>query len=528
MPAPTRWASRTVVFGGVLSLLLAPASSVPAQQPRPRVRAVIVQREAVFDSVEARYWAYRIANALHVETRERVIRRELLINVGDPYDTALVAESERNLRALGIFRDVQIASQETDSGVVVLVRTLDAWTTTFGIGAATSGSQSVIDLSLQESNLLGTRTVARLGYRNDTDRSSIAAAFDTPRAIGDRIGIGASILERSDGRALTASLRLPFLSLSSLQGASLIASVFEGRVLQFGGGAVVDSLWRETALLRADAAYAVVAGPDGYVRVGVLAQWLREDMIALVDRDQIPQTQSATAGPYVAMRAPRYIRVRNVERIGRIEDVDLGSFVTVALLAAPSAWGYGRNGIGASLGAGVGVRLPVGFARFGLRASALQTNEGTDTATVEGAGTFVARRGERHLVVLHGSGGLQHNAIAGREFDIGLGDGLRAYPAHAFTGDRYFVFAGEYRLLAWPRLFGLVGVGAAAFAGHAGAWDSDAAKRTGTEFGVGLRVASIREVGGIWRLDLSRRLAGAGFAGGWVASLGRGFVFGGI
>src|SRR5688572_4603182 len=282
MPAPTRWASRTVVFGGVLSLLLAPASSVPAQQPRPRVRAVIVQREAVFDSVEARYWAYRIANALHVETRERVIRRELLINVGDPYDTALVAESERNLRALGIFRDVQIASQETDSGVVVLVRTLDAWTTTFGIGAATSGSQSVIDLSLQESNLLGTRTVARLGYRNDTDRSSIAAAFDTPRAIGDRIGIGASILERSDGRALTASLRLPFLSLSSLQGASLIASVFEGRVLQFGGGAVVDSLWRETALLRADAAYAVVAGPDGYVRVGVLAQWLREDMIALV------------------------------------------------------------------------------------------------------------------------------------------------------------------------------------------------------------------------------------------------------
>ena len=41
-------------------------------------------------------------------------------------------------------------------------------------------------------------------------------------------------------------------------------------------------------------------------------------------------------------------------------------------------------------------------------------------------------------------------------------------------------------------------------------------------------LASIREVGGIWRLDLSRRMAGAGFAGGWVASLGRGFIFGGI
>ncbi len=528
MLAPSKWLPGTVAIAGTLVLLHALATPAPAQQSRPRVRAVIVQREAVFDSVEAKYWAYRIANTLHVETRENVIRRELLIDVGDPFDTALVAESERNLRALGIFRDVVIAHAETDSGVVVVVRTADAWTTTFGVGAATSGSQSVIDLSLQDANLLGTRTVALLAYRNDTDRSSIAAGFDTPRAIADRVGIGASIVERSDGRSATASFRLPFLSLSSRSGASITTAFSEGRVLQFRGSTVVDSIWRESALLRGDAAYAVVAGPRGYVRVGVLAQLLRDDMVPLLDRDIIPRTRTATAGPYVAIRAPRYIRVRNVERIGRIEDVDLGSFATVSLLAAPTAWGYDRNGVGTSLGAGVGTRLPSGFARIGVRLSMLQTSEGTDTATAEGAVNVVTQRGERHLLVLHGSGGLQHNPIPGREFDLGLGNGLRAFPAHAFTGDRYFVLAGEYRLLAWPRAFGLVGIGAAAFAGHAGAWDGGSAKRTGTEIGAGLRIASIREVGGIWRLDLSRRLPGAGFAGGWVASLGRGFVFGGI
>jgi outer membrane protein assembly factor BamA len=52
-----------------------------------------------------------------------VIRRELLIDAGDPYDSLLVAESERNLRALGIFRDVEIDRVETDSGIVLLVRT---------------------------------------------------------------------------------------------------------------------------------------------------------------------------------------------------------------------------------------------------------------------------------------------------------------------------------------------------------------------------------------------------------------------
>ena len=528
MPASSWWPSRSLTLGGTLLLLLALASPSPAQQPIARVRAIILAREAVFDSVEARQWAYRIANALHVETRENVIRRELLIDVGDPYDSALVAESERNLRALGIFRDVRIDRADTDSGIVVIVRTADAWTTTAGGSVTTSGTQSVVDLSLREGNLLGTRTVAQLAYRNDPDRSSVLLGFDTPRAIADRIGVGASVVHRSDGRGVTASLRLPFLSLSSRSGGSLIASEFHGRVLQFRDGSIVDSLWREFAVLHGDAAFALVGSPRGFARLGVLAQVVRDDMVPLEDRATIPRTRTATAGPYLALRRPRYIRAYNIERLERVEDFDLGFFTTLTLLAAPAAWGYDRNGIGGSLGAGIGLPFPGGFARFGVRASALQTGEGTDTATVEGATTVVAQRGQRHLVVLHGSAGQQQNAVPGREFDLGLGNGLRAFPSHAFTGDRYFILAAEYRLLIWPRLFGLVGVGTAAFAGHAGAWDGGDTKRTGTELGVGLRVASIREVGGIWRLDLSRRLAGAGFAAGWVASLGRGFVFGGI
>jgi hypothetical protein len=507
---------------------LAPGAG--AQGPRLRVRGVVLQRDAVFDSIEARNWAYRLANTLHVETRENVIRRELLLGVGDPFDSLLVAESERNLRALGIFRDVRIDPLLTDTGVVIHVRTADAWTTSMGVSVATSGTQSVIDLSLQETNLLGTRTVALLGYRNDPDRSAISAAFDTPRAIDDRIGIGASIVERSDGRGGTGTLRMPFLSLSSRSGGSLTASVFQGRVLQFLGSVIADSLWREFALLRADGAVAVRASPRGYMRVGFLGQYLRDDMVAMEDRDTIPKTRSGTAGPYVAVRAPKYIRVRNFERIGRIEDFDLGPFATITLLAAPAAWGYERNGVGASLGAGIGLNLPTfgGFARLGVRASTLQTSEGSDSATVEGALSFAGQRGEKHLLVLHGSGGLQHNPVPGREFDLGLGTGLRAYPAHAFTGDRYFVLSGEYRYLVWPRLFGLAGVGIAMYAGHAGAWEHGTSPRTGTEFGAGLRVASIREVGGIWRLDVSNRVAGHGFGGGLVFSLGRGFVFGGI
>lgn len=511
-----------------LALVAAPASGTA--QDASRIRAITITREAVFDSVEARFWPWRLANTLHVETRDWVVRRELLLVEGDRYDPLLAAESERNLRALGIFRDVLIHPEPTDSGIVVQVRTADAWTTTMGVGLATSGSQSVVDLSLQEGNLLGTRTLAVLRYRNDPDRSSISAGFDTPRAIADYIGIGATVVDRSDGRAGTLSVRAPFLSLSSRTGGAMTAAYSEGRVLQFAAGnpAPVDSSWRVSAVVRLEGATAITASPRGYVRVGLAVQARREDIVPLLDRDSIPITRFFTLGPTIAARAPRFRRMRNVASIDRIEDVDLGPSASLSLLIAPEAWGYARTGIGASLGLATGADLPSGFLRAGVRATALRTAAGVDSASLEASASVVLQPGPRHLIVAHGSGGLLRNPAPGYEFDLGLGSGLRAFPSHAFTGDRQFILNGEYRWLALPRLLGVVGVGAAVFAGHAGAWFNGSEVRRGTEVGLGLRIASIREVGGIWRLDLSRRLATDRLGAAWVATIGRGFVFGGF
>ena len=220
------------------------------------MRGVIIQRDDVFDSARGA--------ALAVSARQHPARRN-----APQRDSTRAADRRRRSATTapwspnrnGIFaRSGSSATStstrcQTDTGLVLVVRTADAWTTTLGVNiAASGGSESIIDLSLQEGNLLGTRTAAQIAYRNDPDRSSIAAGFDTPRAIGERIGIGASFVERSDGRGGTASIRRPFLSLSSKTGWSLSSSVFQGRVLQFASGVISDSLWRESALLRLDAA----------------------------------------------------------------------------------------------------------------------------------------------------------------------------------------------------------------------------------------------------------------------------------
>ncbi len=49
------------------------------------------------------------ANRIHIRTRESVIENELLFHRGEAVDPAILTETERNLRALGIFRDAHVS-----------------------------------------------------------------------------------------------------------------------------------------------------------------------------------------------------------------------------------------------------------------------------------------------------------------------------------------------------------------------------------------------------------------------------------
>ena len=71
----------------------------------PVIDSIEIINENVFDTGEPQYnnFFFKLANSLHFITRPGVIRRELLISVGEKYDTALAHESERNLRSLPYF-----------------------------------------------------------------------------------------------------------------------------------------------------------------------------------------------------------------------------------------------------------------------------------------------------------------------------------------------------------------------------------------------------------------------------------------
>jgi hemolysin activation/secretion protein len=224
------------------------------------------------------------------------------------------------------------------------------------------------------------------------------------------------------------------------------------------------------------------------------------------------------------VRRPRYIQMRNYEAMGRIEDIDLGASARADVAVAPAAWGYERNGVGGRLAASAGLRVPAGFAQVGASASGLRTSAGSDSSTVDASLLTVVQPNALHLIVARVAAGRLENQPFGTEYDLGLGYAVRAFPSHAFTGDRYYLVNGEYRWIVLPRFLGLFGFGVAGFVDHGGAWFDGAERRTGTDAGFGFRIGSIRSAGSvIGRLDFAYRFANDREPEGWVVSLGRGF-----
>jgi len=279
MDSPHPRGVRARVWRCLPFLALAAAGSLSAQAPADStmagdtaaqvIRAVELQRLDIFDPNE-QGWIARLGNALHIQTRTAAIQRELRFAPGEIYDSAKAAESERNLRALGVFRRVKIDSVRTDSGLVARVVTRDGWSTQVDFRFRSAGGQVEFTIGLVEKNLLGTAAGAAVRYRETPDRSTVVLAFRRPRLFAGRIGLAAQYEDRSDGRLAALLIEQPFYALTSPWAFALSGEDHDERVLRFFDGDPVarDTLSRRFTIARGAAAWALSASERGYVRLG--------------------------------------------------------------------------------------------------------------------------------------------------------------------------------------------------------------------------------------------------------------------
>lgn len=520
----------------VVTLALVGFAARATAQPMPPLSAassanvisrVETHRSDVFDTTESRAWYARGANKLHVLTHENVVSRESLLSPGDTYDSAQAAETVRNLRKLGVFGTVSLDTVR-DTDLVVRIHTQDAWSTKPFINYKSSGSQAIWGFGVREDNLAGRLIGLLVSYRHETDREIKKLAISAPRIISNRVTL-AGVLERlSDGHHDSAAIAFPFFSLSARNAAFLTGEIFNADVLQYFNGehAASDTLKRHYSIGRASVSRAVRAGDRGYLRLSLDGQYRRDDFVPVAVAGTIGKTTTAALFGYGEWDRADFAVVQHYRNLGPDEDVDLSTTTRVGLSLAPQQWGYTRSGLGPFFNIRTALKLPRGFVTFQSEGTSLYS-EGLDSGTVTvDVTSFLAPR-PRHSLVLHADLGWSRNPVPSDVFDLGLTRGPRAFPDHAFTGDRSFVTMAEYKWVLWPDIKHLASAALAGFVDYGGAWYNGSPRRTGTDVGAGLRVGSIRlpSVAGAFRLDIARRFKNDVEPAGWVFVFGSGLAF---
>ncbi|MGH7720087.1 MAG: hypothetical protein ACREON_14755, partial [Gemmatimonadaceae bacterium] len=155
----------------------------------------------------------RWANALHSTTRASVIRRFLLLEVGEACSERERAESERILRAQPYLAEASVrAIPDGESAVIIVAETVDELTPV--ISARTSAeSPYVAGLKLGEGNFLGSGTYVSAMWRDGLVRDTYEARVVDYQFAGRPIILDLHAARRDIGfHTLTFEVGRPFLT----------------------------------------------------------------------------------------------------------------------------------------------------------------------------------------------------------------------------------------------------------------------------------------------------------------------------
>ncbi len=498
---PARFSRSTALLG--LALCVAPGLMAQESAERDHDRAtaplideVFIDTDNVFGDAEAEdHWLYRKANSLRVRTRSWVVSRELLFAAGEPADSALLAETERNLRALGIFRRVDVDTVRVEGRLVARIITKDGWSTLPIIsGRIASDGTLTGKLGLTEKNFLGTGNRISGAYRKDVDRDGAELGLRWRRLLASQVTISGNALLLSDGSSGAWQIRDPWRSMVDRTLVSVSGRIADRRRLRYRSISPTRSDTTEFRqhLYQQDlrVGRAITATPRKAIRIGALSTYRNERILAAADSLlPVPDSVFVDIGLFAQYQRPKFRVVSYLDGLNQ-QDVDLSTSIVLEARIAPSGFGYARTGFGPAIRVRGGVSAGPVMLRGDIVANGLFNSAGLDSGKVVAAVTAALLSGNRHATLLRIQGGVLSNPAPGNEFDLGFSVGLRGFEPHSFVGTRALWGTLEHRWYALPKILDQFGLGLAGYFDFGGAWFADQDSRWGSEVGIGLRTSS--------------------------------------
>lgn len=458
------------------------------------VGRIIVNSHEIFDlSIpEESYWIHRLANRWHINTKESIIRQQLLFAEGEPLDFQKIADSTRRLRANSYIKDVEILPIKTcGRNVVILVNTTDNWTLKASAGFSLSGGEKKTKFSIEDFNILGYGKQLMLNVEKNALRNSTMLRYNDQQFLGSNQTFTLSTQDNSDGKVLSLQYGLPFYSLDSRKTWGIDFSKTNQRNVVYEDGVRTS---QQESINHREVYWGWSLGRVKKIveryRVGVAYhQTIKQatDPLAITSAQK-----SVDIYPWIDydFLQDNPITLTNFQTMGVVEDIALGHHWRIKGGLLLKALNNSHQGILLSGRYDYGLTRGDAHLGFAYVDWSSRLGQGQNGTLASGFKWYWRHNNNRtsHLFADISS------KLSSRDTSLTLGaiDGLRGYPNQYRFGNRRFLLTAEERFLSNWHPYHLAKFGTVIFADLASAWRQGENAKILMNVGIGLRIVLTR------------------------------------
>jgi hypothetical protein len=487
-----------------------------------RIGSISVRDLPIFepDGQNERRALYRLADRLHIDTRDSVIESQLLFHPGDLFSRRRLDETARNLRDLRFIREPEIRIVGYRDGLVDLeVVTHEVWTTNPGASFSRSGGKNSSGIGFEELNVLGFGKHVAIDYSNDVDRNSYTVRWRDPGVRGTRWRSELALRDSDDGAGKSVVFERPFYALDTRWAAGIEFAQEESvePVYRLGDPVARYSQDKDRSQIRFGWSRGL---QDGWTRRVSLGLRHEQAVFGPAPGETAPATLPADRSldyPFLRLEGVQddFETARNRDQIARTEDLHFGLRYAAEFGVAAPAFGADRSAAVFRAEATRGFRLGKDRSLFvESRLSGRFESGGLADGLVSVGWRFYREMSPKSTLFAALNAELGHALEADHELSIGGDTGLRGYPLRYQTGSGRALLTLEQRFYTNRSLWNLADIGGAIFFDAGRSWGESAFGPTENygllkDIGLGLRLGSTRSsLGNVLHIDIAFPLDG--------------------
>jgi outer membrane protein assembly factor BamA len=401
---------------------------------------------------------------------------------------------------------------EADNTVDVLVRVHDVWTLSPGLSFGRKGGENSAKVEFSDTNFLGLGKELSFARSSDVDRSAWEFGYVDPNLFGSWWRLSADYAALSDGSAKALSLERPFYALDTRWSAAFSGADTTSAVSRYSLGHVVEQLQMQERHFEIGGGYSEGLR-DGWTRryLGGIRYDAREFQTLADQPDAAIPADRVVAYPWVGLEVleDQFVSTRNLDQIGRTEDLYLG--LSARLEAGFAATALGSTHDGLILNGKLQAGADLGHEQYLIHSLGFGTRVEGDSlanASIDWSSRYYLRQSVHRVFFAAVSGTVTSHRDPEEQLLLGGDNGLRGYPLRYQAGDQRALVTLEQRFYTDWQPLKLFNVGAAVFfdAGRTWGQDAFAAAPAGwlKDVGLGLRLGSARSgLGNVLHIDLA-------------------------